>query len=82
MKHIVFALMAMILVVGCGPVPEDRIPDQCIRNDLFRQCLSVVPVGPVVTHENDWAAVVKECSNVAYYQSLRKKSIITPACGG
>jgi hypothetical protein len=71
-----------VALVGCEQnqfiAPE---PDQCLRAELFRQCMQALPKGPERTHNsNDWDEVVGECSSAAYYQSLRKIEQIKPEC--
>lgn len=77
------ALLAAIGVAGCEGKPsayETRDPDQCLRAELFKQCLAAVPAGPQQTVTNDWSEVVDECQHASYYQSLRQISQIKPEC--
>ena len=64
---------------GCADPDPQRV-DQCMRREIFQQCLTNLPAGPKATMYNDWDEVVKECENVAYYQSLRRQSGIKPEC--
>lgn len=68
MKHlkIAAALLLLTTLAGCGPVP-----DQELRRQLFKECLSVVPKGPERTVYNDWDEVVSECGRQAYSMSLQ-----------
>ncbi len=54
--------------------------DQCLRAILFQQCLKALPAGPLATKYNDWDEVVKECANVARFQSARKLKNIKEEC--
>jgi len=54
--------------------------DQCLRATLFQQCLKALPAGPLATKYNDWDEVVKECANVARFQSARKLKNIKEEC--
>jgi hypothetical protein len=78
MKALLVAASAVILV-GCdgSTYPE---PDQCMRVQLFQQCMGALPAGPQSTHYNDWNEVVHECGQQAYYQSLRSPDNIAKEC--
>lgn len=54
--------------------------DQCMRRDLFTQCMKTVPAGPTSVKYNDWEEVVSACENAAYYQSYRKVEFVKPEC--
>lgn len=71
-------LSLVFLSVGCT---ETTGTDQCLRREIFMQCMKSLPAGPVETKYNDWDEVVAECATVSYYQSLRVKSQITAQCG-
>ena len=77
MKAIATALLAAVLS-GCA---ETTGPDQCLRREIFQQCMKSLPAGPQATQYNDWDEVVGKCESVAYYQSLKKKTQITAECG-
>lgn len=80
----VAALMAgaslFTVVLGGCTEPDPQRVDQCMRREIFQQCMKALPVGPKTTMYNDWDEVVKECENVAYYQSLRRRSQIKSEC--
>lgn len=87
MKQILLVLPMLLSLVGCDdikPQPVDdadvTVVDQCIRQTIFLQCLSTVPVGPQATAKSDWADVVQNCSNNAYYSSIRPKKYTKPEC--
>jgi hypothetical protein len=73
-----------LLSVGLGGcAPEDRkiIVDQCLRNEIFQQCMKILPRGPRTTGmSNDWDEVVKECGEQGFYQSKRKREFVKPEC--
>lgn len=77
------AKVCMVLVasalIGCGEF-KPPTPDQCLRREIFRECMSVLPKGPESTMSNDWAEVVGECSRTALSQSLRQPEQIAPEC--
>ena len=80
----VAALMAWasLFTVGFGGCadPDQTRADQCMRREIFQQCMKALPAGPKATMYNDWDEVVGKCEDVAYYQSLRRKSQIKPEC--
>lgn len=71
-------LAACFVLVGCEDNPSDTVHDQCLRAELFQQCLKALPAGQ--STYNDWDDVVSECSSVAYYQSLRPRMAVNPSC--
>lgn len=75
---VVGLLAAMFLVTGCSDNPQ--MADQCMRREIFQQCMKALPAGPKATMYNDWDEVVSQCDSVAHYQSLRRKSQIKPEC--
>ena len=81
-KIIAYLGIAVFIAIGfsgCDNVP-DHVADQCIRAQLFQQCLKTVPAGPEKTKYNDWDEVVSACGEQAYYQSIRPIGNIQPSC--
>lgn len=76
MKYIIYIVVCSC-IVGCG---EKSAPDQCLRRDLFQQCLQSLPAGPSSTKYNDWDEVVEQCEQSAWMQSIRKLSSISDDC--
>lgn len=77
------AILAAVLLAGCNPSEVTKpsyAADQCLRADLFKQCMASLPAGPASTKYNDWSEVVSECGSQAYYQSLRNRSLVKPEC--
>jgi hypothetical protein len=72
-----FLVLSTLLLVGCE---EPARPDQCMRREIFQQCMKALPAGPQATKYNDWDEVVSQCESVAYHQSLRKSDSIKPEC--
>lgn len=70
------SLLIAALVVGC----DQSAPDQCVRREIFLQCMGALPAGPQATKYNDWDDVVSTCDSVAHYQSLRGKESIAANC--
>lgn len=64
--------LCLFTLASCGKVCWHEA-DQQERQRIFKECLSLLPAGPVSTQYNDWAEVVSECEDAAYYQSLVKK---------
>lgn len=70
--------MRLLLAIGLFTLTAcDKVcrwePDQKERQRIFKECMSLLPAGPVKTHYNDWSEVVSECESAAYYQSQVKK---------
>lgn len=61
-------LLIFLFIIGCDS-PQHKL-DQELRRELFKECLKLVPEGPKSTKYNDWAEVIDECGNEAYYQAL------------
>lgn len=71
-----------LLLAGCeintAPTP---MPDQCLRAQLFDQCMKNIPKGPERTAgSNDWDEVVDSCQQASYYQPLRAAESIKKEC--
>ena len=73
-------LTALLLLAGCTEPSEMMQHDQCLRREIFMQCLAAVPKGPNSTVRDSWADVVNECENAAAYQALRKAAHIKQEC--
>lgn len=79
MKPII--ILAALMLVGCDKPPQSmREVDQCLRREIFMQCLAAVPKGPESTRYNDWDEVVSQCGSQAYYTALRRISQIKEEC--
>ena len=84
MKTLISIALAALLA-GCAPEyapsPTDSIADQCLRAQLFEQCMTLLPKGPeVLTGGNDWDEVVAECESSAHRQSIRLRAAVRPEC--
>jgi hypothetical protein len=76
-------LLATLLLTACDDVVETvspAAPDQCLRREIFTECLRLVPKGPDTVVNNDWDEVIEACALTAYYQSLRRREFIKPGC--
>ena len=73
------ALALSLFLYGCDNVPSNGI-DQCLRAQLFKECLEKVPKGPDVVNFNDWRNVVSECESASQYQSVRLRTSIKQEC--
>lgn len=76
------ALASFFVLVSCQE--QEKIKqgyDQCLRREIFKECLSLIPKGPeVIGVSNDWDEVIETCSRTAGYQSLRNLELIKPEC--
>jgi len=77
------ALFAAFLALsGCSvEMSNSTVLDQCLRRELFKECLAGLPKGPTTTGiSSDWDEVVYACGHQAYYLALRKKDQIKAEC--
>lgn len=83
------ALIVVLLLSGCDqpvagvdrPRYETQANDQCLRRELFKECMAALPKGPERIHNsNDWSEVVDECDSFAQRTSVRQYSTIKPEC--
>lgn len=81
MRRTLIGAASLLTAVLAGGCTENTGPDQCLRREIFQQCMKALPAGPQATKYNDWNEVVGECESVAYYQSRKKKTQITAECG-
>lgn len=79
MKSCVLIPLFVFFVAGCE-MPAKTTVDQCLRQELFKQCMASLPKGPQSTVANDWDEVVGQCSSVAYLQALRRADFVKPEC--
>ncbi|USV40986.1 hypothetical protein [Xanthomonas phage BUDD] len=87
MKKFLIAVMLVLSLAGCVSREEYTAQqeskstiDQCLRNQIFQQCLATIPPGPQKTVYNDWNEVVSECASVSYSQSFRVRSQVKQEC--
>ena len=80
MKKVTWLKSFLILLLALGMtgcdwvIPEQAVTDQCLRRELFKECMELLPAGPDSTVYSDWDEVVEECGIRAYYQSQRMKA--------
>ena len=75
-------LLMVMTIAGCGDY-QPPSPNQCLRVELFKQCMASIPAGPVVIgNDNNWGEVIGKCESSSYYQSMREYSTIPPECRG
>jgi len=77
-------LLLPLLLIACGkddkPFIDERVANQCLRREIFNECMKILPAGPLATKYNDWDEVVNQCGRQAYYMSIRKESTIPAEC--
>ena len=78
-----FLCAVVILAAAVECWREQVVMDQCLRRDLFLDCLKAVPKGPDRTRYNDWSEVVAECNKFAYenHKQGRAQAALTYSCG-
>jgi hypothetical protein len=79
-SKIALVVCSATLLAACEPGPNDATPDQCLRAELFQQCMKALPAGPQATKYNDWDEVIVSCERVAFYQSLRPRNTVSAEC--
>lgn len=63
------------------PPSDPIVVDQCLRREIFKECLGLLPKGPdKIDNSNDWDEVVQKCESSAYYQSMRLSSVVSKQC--
>ena len=79
---ILLSLFMLFILAACQPkqILDPNIPDQCLRRELFNECMKSLPSGPVATHYNDWDDVVSECRAYAWSVSVRLQSVVKKEC--
>jgi hypothetical protein len=75
MRKLMFA--SLLLLAACDDM---QMPNQCIRREVFKECMAALPKGPEVTHYNDWNEVVESCNEVARNISYRTYGSIPKEC--
>ncbi len=71
-------IIAAVALTACSDNPT--MTDQCMRVQLFQECMKALPAGPQDTKYNDWDEVVAKCDQVSYWQSQRKASHVKLEC--
>ena len=79
---ILITILFILLVIAISYDYYHNQADQCIRREVFKECMKSLPAGPASTRYNDWDEVVKACEETAYYQSVRPTSVIKEECRG
>ena len=68
---LIITIVALAALTACADDRPTIGVDQCLRVELFTNCLDRIPKGPQTVNHNDWDEVVFACSRIAYAQSLR-----------
>ena len=73
-------LVCSFVLMGCQE--PSKGPDQCLRQEIFKQCMASLPKGPqsLTATGNDWDEVVNSCDSSAYRHSIRRAEAIKPEC--
>jgi len=75
---------AVILMAGCSgdeaPTKRQWAIDQCVRAELFKQCMTLLPAGPQSTKFNDWDDVVESCNDTSRSQASRRIEFVKSEC--
>lgn len=75
------SMICLFSLLGCSGERANQ-PDQCLRQEIFKQCMASLPSGPqsITAAGNDWDEVVKSCDSTAHYQSIRTTQTIKQEC--
>ena len=76
----ILVILGVALLLSACEAPVHPVPNQCLRAEIFKQCMAILPNGPVSTKYNDWNEVVSECASTAYHQSMRKPEAVPLEC--
>ncbi len=69
MKYIIVLLLS-VLLLGCDRLaPPVTVFDISKQVELYKMCMETLPKGPDSTVYNDWAEVVEECRDFAFWGS-------------
>jgi hypothetical protein len=82
-QFIVIVVPALAIVCGLFGCHERDRPDdidQCLRRELFNECMAALPEGPQRTVANDWDEVVEACDSRAFHSAWRNKRDIPRGC--
>lgn len=84
MKYVQVALMAIFLF-ACNDQSAKKQEtgsdiDQCLRREIFVECMQNIPKGPIESYSNDWDEVISECAEFARRSSFRKLEYIKQEC--
>lgn len=77
-KANILLLMVIVNLVGCDS--QTKSYDQCLRKELFFQCLKEIPEGPKATVTNDWSEVISQCGSEVAYLAIKYTNQIKPEC--
>lgn len=75
---VILALLLSLAACKDPAVPTEV--DQCLRAELFKQCMNSLPAGPASTKYNDWSEVVSECQHFSYYTAIRTLGTVKKEC--
>lgn len=67
-------VIALLIFFGCNVRNDQKMvvaADQKLRHTLFCECLEKVPKSPETMGKSDWAKIVSNCDDYAYYSSMR-----------
>lgn len=78
--RITVAIAAAVALSGCeeSTSPQYTI-DRALQREIFKECLTALPAGPVSTKYNDWDEVVEACYHSAGYMARRCYENCPPA---
>ena len=76
MRTIPVIILCAVLA-GC----DKTQPNQCLREELYKHCLAVLPkLPPMTTQDDNWGEAISQCETSARLISLRATSLIPKEC--
>ena len=87
------AILLALALTACGQHSSETtayasdtddviVTDQCLKREIFTECMKILPAGPQATHYNDWDEVVSQCGREALWMSKRRRAFVKPECEG
>lgn len=70
----------VVLLLSCDSKPSDRVLNQCIRAELFQQCMKTLPRPQYVEDTKNHRDTIVECGRQAFFMAIRTRSATPLEC--
>ena len=70
-------ILILSLLAGCE---SSSITDQCLRKELFSQCMDLSPADPTNTMYKDRDELVNYCESASFSRSFRLRDQVKAEC--
>ena len=74
------ACVGLLFAVTGRDGRTQKTHDQCLRVQLFQQCLDRLPYGPQLAQYGNLGEAVRQCESAADWQSWRALDNVKPEC--